>query len=250
MLLSNTNHHDKLNTFTSLYRCHKPKVYDKHLTDVLQQLHGYTNRFIWAKLRFLTMGSETTVDDLFMELQYYALYAIMRQYPKVESKLHLVNIAKRAIHNFGINIIHHNTTRGRAVWDYNEEGQALNLIKSSYNMMFDSSAYKTQAVSSINGSTEEPYEDEQDKLNLKLSVLKVVNAQQGKRRRLLELLTGTYDVNFSSYLKGQGLKDNDEFFDFLERKDKLDTYIEHISNFLGVSTYKTHVFLNTVRDQL
>lgn len=245
----NEFHHAELNKLSLKYKSHKPAVYDKHITETLSSLHGYTHRFIWAKLRFLTMGSETTVDDLFMELQYYALYAMMKQYPKVDDKLHLVNIAKRAIHNFGINLIHHHTTQGRAVWDYNEEGQATNLVKSSYDMMFDSAAYEDSVVSSINGS-EEPYADEQDKLDNSISVSKVLDQHKGKRRKFLELLTGTYDPKFSGFLHKQGLKDNDELFDSLSKRDKLDHYIDHASRFLGVSTYKTHVFLNEVRSQL
>lgn len=77
------------------------------------EFNAYIGKYINKKLRFLVKSYGVDKYELRSELQFAGIYAIYKKYPYFTSKLHALNIAKRAIHNRGINLISFYTRKRR-----------------------------------------------------------------------------------------------------------------------------------------
>ena len=101
----------KLNLQDSKYHAFSVDQYDKLIAQSLMtsEMRAYVGKLISKKLIFLVRSYGVDRSDLEASLQFAALYALYKQYPKYESALHAKNICKTTIHNTAMNIIKHHT---------------------------------------------------------------------------------------------------------------------------------------------
>lgn len=160
--------------------------FDKVVSDVLscREFEVYLNRFIYKKLRFIIQSYGDSFDNIKSHLKEKALYHIYRTYPYFDTKLHMLNVAKRAAHNSGIDYIRHKTTQKNNRLNFDGEGYvAVNVdIDSLHNLpLEDPGRFNAPCLS-----------------NFKFS----------KRASLyLSLMQGVFDSEFSEYLGAR----NDEY---------------------------------------
>lgn len=69
------------------------------------ELRNYIGKFVTKKMSFLMKSYGETRHDLETQLRETALLAWYKQYPRFDSELHAVNVAKAAIHNEGHTMI-------------------------------------------------------------------------------------------------------------------------------------------------
>jgi hypothetical protein len=221
-----------------------PKL-DSFVVKAILSLDDYIKKFVRKKLIFITHGGHFTFDDIVSELRMYGIYAAYQQYPLVDSYLHLTNIMKRGIHNFGINMIKQNTTQSRQVLHRNDDGTFSGLKMS----MSASSGGYVSAIGAtdiegdcIEESSEDDFETSIDSINL-------LKSTKGLKRDFLILHTGIFNQDFSDYLVEVGINvPNDEWFDICLRNDIKD-YTNQCADYLNVTRYKAHTFLNELRNE-
>lgn len=184
----------------------------------------YIGKFITKKLRFLTMFSfHLSRHDLKTDMICSAITAIYMTYPRFESKLHITNIAKHAIHNAGIGLISYHT-------------------KSCRNQMVKDDAGVFECRTRDIHDVVIPIIDQKDQETDVKSLKHLTNCMNATGQRLIKIASGQYDSEFSAYLN----KDNEDY----AQRCQYDTYLKKARDFLGVSQEEMTVFLNEVRAQL
>lgn len=161
------------------YKAASLKRFDKVVSDVLscKEFEVYLSRFIHKKLRFIIQSYGDSFDNIKSHLKEKALYHIYRTYPYFDTKLHMLNVAKRAAHNAGIDYIRHKTSQknNRLVFD-GEGYMALNVDIDSLHHL----------------PTEDPG---------RINAPCLTNFKFSKRAALyLSLMQGEFDSEFSEYL--------------------------------------------------
>lgn len=244
--------HPLLAEMSEQYISHRLEQYDQLLEETLDGLADYIGRFAWKKLRFLEKSGFITLPDIRADLKLNALFALRLQYPKVASRLHLENVAKRAIHNHGMNMISTYTSQSRQHLRQEADG-AFTAIKVS----IDSApvggylSYHNQSTD-LNGSTlldGSPCSGSSTVID-RLSVQKALGKLKGDRRRFAELLKGQYDADFSAWLQLQGRSDNDELFDQRLARDRVNSYVTLAAQYLGITSDSANSIINEMRASL
>lgn len=195
---------------------HLKKMVREHYTpmsvDTLDRLCGrvvasntlaeYMGKFVHKKMAFLISSYGLSADDLKSDLRMSALYALYRGYPQYHSPLHVLNIAKQAIHNRGINIIQENTaqSRNRLITEGAGKFSATNV--SLADMPEEITSYVMVGRSGRYGDNDELSDTRFafDELNDHLQ-------DAPKKKRFLLLLRGHYDQEFSDFL---GVESNED----------------------------------------
>lgn len=108
------------------YKAFTLKEYDKLLNQVLNssELKNYIGKFVTKKMTFLMRSYGETRHDLESFLGEQGLLAIYKMYPRYESYLHVINIAKANIHNKGQSLITSKTAKSRQRLRTNQHGEA------------------------------------------------------------------------------------------------------------------------------
>lgn len=218
--------------------------FEQIIQKVLKEQETYLKKYIHKKLKFLTFSGYSDVEDIYFELQYAGVMGLYKMYPLFDSRLHLTNIYKRSIQNFGCNQIKHHTTQGRSVLDRQADGT------------FQSRKVSLDSLMSVDSTVTDDYSlcGEDDNLNSlsyegienKLDSEKILVNSTGNERRLLLLLKGDYEKNFSYYLKKNGHCDSDELFDKMI-KSGIHEYVNLAAKYLGMSIYEAHIYLSKLR---
>lgn len=87
-----------------------------------RELKNYIGKFVTKKMTFLMKSFGETRHDLETNLQVAAINAIYKQYPRFYSDLHIVNVAKAAIHNTGHTMITSLSSKSRQRLVKNADG--------------------------------------------------------------------------------------------------------------------------------
>jgi len=92
-------------------------------------LKNYIGKFVTKKMSFLMKSYGENRYDLETQLKEGALLAWYKQYPRFDSELHMVNVAKAAIHNDGQTMITSLSSKSRQRLQRNDDGsfEALNV---------------------------------------------------------------------------------------------------------------------------
>lgn len=85
-------------------------------------LRNYVGKFVTKKMSFLMNSYGETRHDLETHLKEAALCAWYKQYPRFDSDLHMVNVAKTQIHNTGQTMITSLTSKSRQRLSQNTDG--------------------------------------------------------------------------------------------------------------------------------
>jgi len=196
----------------------------KLVDEVVTEVDLYTTKFVQRKLRFVYEMNGQTMTDIKQDLLGWGIYALYRAFPKIDSQLHAVNIAKQSIHNRGINLIMESTSQSRQRLQKKEDGTFVskNLPLQYLLTPTGSNEPLTQCnhmiVSMGGGSANDlTLANIHDNYDLKISVRSFYTKLNPRWRRLLKIWSGVYDKEFSAHL---GI-DNDEWIDKVDRSEYL-----------------------------
>ena len=169
------------------------------------------NKLVWSKLRFLIQSGSIDADSVTCDLKARMVqqFYLLSPYRK-ESVNHWVMTLIKPIQNFALNIIEFHTTQKRARM-YEDQGAYKVLDTSIDNLEKEVDKYlefSDQHTTRIN-------------LETKISLNQVVERYgiTAKRSRAIKLMTGTYDHEFTEWLKVNGYllrKSNADNTDFQE----------------------------------
>lgn len=188
---------------TNRYKAATVETFDRAVISVLQgqEFQRYLRAFVRKKFTFLVRSCGDSYSNIKSHLTEQALYHLYRTYPYFDTKLHMLNVAKRAAHNSGIDYIRHKTTQKNRRLFYDGSGYvAVNVnIEELHNLL--SSNEGRMAVPCLS--------------NFKFSK---------RAQAYLDLVQGKYNAEFSEHL---GFR-NDEYalsISFKEYKKKVESYL-------------------------
>lgn len=196
------------------------------VTTIVSQTQTWLGKFVSRKLRFIVQSQGMHRSDIEHELVYKGIQGLYAMYPRVESQLHATNVVKRVIHNQGINMIHHYTTKkmGRLIVD-------------------GTGAWHSRVISLDDAQLNTVAAPEASDLHMDFSL--VLHRYTGKRRQFLELLSGAYCERFTSWLceKGHVVETNEILLDRMDIRKYVRLALEH----LNVEWLKGVQFLQELR---
>jgi hypothetical protein len=213
--------------------------FNRGIARVYPELELTTDKYISKKFRWLETAGQMERDTLRADMVMYAVYAIYRAYPQIESLMHMKNIGTRAIHNRGVNILKEQSTQKRQRMVQNNDGTFSGSLLSIDHRGF--SAVQTidygtggnisvcnHMMSGLDGKAV-PYERPTDVdrgRDLKKIVENLELRVKGltKPKAFVRLLMGIHDEGFSKYLGTP----NDEAIDTLDREEYVNAAIQYL----------------------
>ena len=220
------------------YRAYTKKALTNAMTRTLRRCTVSAKVFVYRKLRFLTVNSGLTLEDLQAEILMKAYDSLLLQYPAFDCALHRDNVCRQAIHNNGLNTLYYYNNKSRATMQ-NLDGKFV-CTNTYYADHKPGLEVKDNGDSHLDILVNEEYYD--STLDDKLTYQSVLRSFKGKERRFIKLLAGVYNPGFSRYIG----KDNDEAFD----KMPIPKYQALCADYLDISNYQSNVIINKLKQQL
>jgi hypothetical protein len=120
----NLAHLDKLRGRLGPFPAYSLQTFDLIAERMLESsdLRNYIGKFVTKKMTFLIKSYGETRHDLETSLRVSALSAWYKQYPRFDSELHMVNVAKASIHNDGQTMITSLSSKSRQRLQKNDDG--------------------------------------------------------------------------------------------------------------------------------
>lgn len=232
-------------------------TFDKHLARLPGELREHLGKLVGKKMRFLTDSSQIGSNDTRQDLLEEGLYAVYKAYPEIQTPLHLVNIAKNAVHNRAMNIIKEQTTASRSRVTKNDDGSFSGTLLSINASISPEMLYSTTEVTSggamvvcnslMSGLDGRPVEgerpDDVDRAReLRLLVEGMVSTMSPQAQTFVHLMMGEHSDEFSDWLG----KPNTEVYE----KSSREAYLEKVRVFLDIPVPNAKRFVKKLRDQL
>lgn len=201
---------------------------DSYVNTLLSnKIDVYMGKFITKKLSFLVKSYGLTYHDIKTDMIFSGINAIYKSYPRFESKLHAINIAKRAIHNAGMGLISYNTKSCRNQLYRDQDG------------LFQSKVRELSTIATL------PIEDNKEELVTHKSIELLISSntllnEQGQR--FIRIAAGKYDADFSQFL---GMDNRD----YIEQC-KYSLYLRKLRKYFGLSIEETEEFFNDIKELL
>lgn len=201
---------------------------DSYVNTLLSnKIDVYMGKFITKKLSFLVKSYGLTYHDIKTDMIFSGINAIYKSYPRFESKLHAINIAKRAIHNAGMGLISYNTKSCRNQLYQDQDG------------LFQSKVRELSTIATL------PIEDNKEELVTHKSIELLISSntllnEQGQR--FIRIAAGKYDADFSQFL---GMDNRD----YIEQC-KYSLYLRKLRKYFGLSIEETEEFFNDIKELL
>lgn len=228
----------------------KVTTFDRILTETILHLRkDFSSKFASKKFTFLTQSGQLDKEDLKQEFMQFAIYSIYRAYPEIDNRLHMNNIAIQAIHNRGINIIKEQTSQSKNRLSKNTDGTFSGTVISvssgeinDLTFAHDSGIGTGGSIISCNrlmtgldGRTvdgESPTNVDRQR-DLEEAIAQTLETITGKPRRLLNILMGLHDKDFSKFLGAP----NEVVIDTI----KPNVYFEKATTFFKLDEELTHL---------
>ena len=230
-----TNH---LYHLASKYRAFTPSEFDGVLARVSADTRTWLRKFTYKKLRFIVESQGMDFHDLEAELLYQGIKGVYMMYPVMDSYLHAVNIAKRVMHNQGMNLIKHYTTPKKTRYIVGSDGlhQARVVSMETKDAIDALETYELQELSEAQ--------------TLHFDVHLVIRSPSTKMGSLLTLLTGAYDAEFTDWLNhcGYKLDTNEELYSMGAAPMK--RYIELVFAYLSIPKDLGLSYLDAIRRRM
>lgn len=201
---------------------------DSYVNTLLSnKIDVYMGKFITKKLSFLVKSYGLTYHDIKTDMIFSGINAIYKSYPRFESKLHAINIAKRAIHNAGMGLISYNTKSCRNQLYRDQDG------------LFQSKVRELSTIATL------PIEDNKEELVTHKSIELLISSntllnEQGQR--FIRIAAGKYDADFSQFL---GMDNRD----YIEQC-KYSLYLRKLRKYFRLSIEETEEFFNDIKELL
>lgn len=215
------------------YPALRPKRIIAQVDRIISEVRGYTQKFVRRKHSFIVKNPHNaiTFDDIASELISHGIQHVMLTYPKIQSTLHATNIAKRAIHNNGINYINSMTRQCRANTQRDDNGEFYSTVI----------AINTEVQKSM--ESEFADDDYQQKIESLLTCQSLLSSYSGKKQQALRILFGFYDAEFSKWLMENGKYEshrqrNDYLYEDLLRRGSTNWYFGYMAHHFKVSKSK------------
>lgn len=217
-------------------------------------VYRYVKYITYKKLRFLAKSSNLELSDLHSELMSKVLQTFYMMVPMVLADAHVINYLKRSAHNQAINMIKMGTTqkRGRLInVDGDKTGSKGNsLLVVSENQMRLTADMQEVSYDELQIDGEK--ENSMQRFELEFSVAEILTKMQlrTKKYRVLKILMGTEDPEFTSWLQAKGLCSSSDDNVDVQNKRSVKEFNQFLSEFLHVSETKLNVFLFKLRKDL
>lgn len=205
------------------------------------------------KLRFVVDSNNLEYDDIVNPLMSHVWGRYMQAMPTIKSPEHLLNAMRVAITNEVNNMCDKYTTQksGRLVGlgkDSNNQHRTMLLVVSENQLPGFDEGDQSKFYDSL-GSTN-PYHS----LDMELSVKKVLNSRScsssPKKQRLLSILMGAYDAEFTKWLHAKGHAHRNEENEEVQDRLPPQVYNRLVARHLKVAPEKAQRFLRSVGKQL
>ncbi len=197
-----------------------------------RDIRAYLGHYTGTRLVFLN-GYGYDADGLKADMKSWALYSLLRAYPRYDDKGHILSIIKTAMHNRAQNIVQHATSQKNQALTTNADGSCNARILSldfgegdvESSATFQGSVTNGYLVTNIEGTTQSNWEQ-------LFALRQLLNGDKLKpnQRQFLLLLTGTHDSGFSDWLGYS----NSDAYDSLS----FERYMAKATEFIGVDSVK------------
>lgn len=226
-----TRHKDPKRIGKLRYRAMSLQTVNREIERILLSLDTYLKKYVFKKLKFITHNGYTDAMDIFNELQFAGVSGVYAQYPLIDSRLHLTNIFKCTIQNYGCNLIKFYTTQSRNV-----------LVKEA-DGTFTS---KKQSIDSMPPGWLDTLGSSYDDIEIKYDIENLYLQSNPLEKNFLRLISGEYDKDFSSYLLSQGYADSDETFDKM-LYTRISKFISLAANYLGIDRNTKDTYIDKLK---
>jgi hypothetical protein len=228
------------------------KSLDAYLASVVssEDYRTYVSKYIAKKMGFLIKSYNTTRDEIRSDLDSWALYALLKSYPRFDDVGHGIAIAKTTAKRRGVNLMKSLTAgnKNALITDKNGNCSATNVSMSSLEdqtgqfLTEDGSYYhRSLLVVDLNGKSRAggamSWED-----TTALQELLESPRLTKKQRLFLRLASGIPDEEFTAFL-GEPNEDYAERVEFEQLKQK-------ICSHLGLRGSMADLFLANLRKHL
>lgn len=202
------------------------------------------------RLTFIVKPSNLDITDLQNDLLVKAVQAFYKEVPTVKSIDHLVNFIVRSVDNHAVNMIYQATSqkRGRLVclgFDKYHERE-FSLLEVAENQMIASSSTTGEAADDFSLQNQEYCSvNPTEKIDNEICVTTILDKYKTKTKkyRLLLILMGNVDVQFTEWLRSKRhCSIHEDNSDLQERIGTLD-FRKLVSQFLHIDDDKVNVFL-------
>ncbi len=228
---------------------------NKGLQELFERLYPRLLKHIkwltYKKLSFLIRSTNETPADFHNALLEKVVQAFYGQVPIMKGDAFLINYLNRAATNHSTNIIKSETTlkRGRLVADgVDAQGKLRHTLLC---------ASENQRAPAPEGAENLSYTDvdtgnDMNRFELQFSVSEILSklAARSKKHRLMLLLMGSEDQEFTDWLRVRKLATKLEDNADVQSRVTVVEFNKLVSAFLHVSETKTNVFLLRLRKQL
>lgn len=229
-----------------------PARLDAFVTTVLHSpdLLGYARRFIHHKMGFLVKSYGQTFGGIESDLMTWALYGLLRAYPRFDDVGHGIAIAKTTLKRRGINFIKAKTTQGKNELILKPDGKyerttvSLSSITDGTGQFLSADGtyiHRSLLVVGMDGLNSSRGAVDWESMHALNELLKsrMLNAHH---RRFLSLMLGKHDEEFSQFL---GV-DNDEYIE----KTDYHRYRANVCAFMGLTESRVSSFLESLKPHL
>lgn len=204
-----------------------PKTLHKKIRRIASENRLFAHKFVLRKMRFIWKNphNSTTANDLTTDQLITGIQSVMVKFPRIETMDHASNIARRGIHNGGINTIKTFTRKSRAVITGDGEGGFVGKVG-----FFDDST-ETAAMSDHKPNDVQVLEG-------RINVQQLLSFYKGPKKVAVKALMGLHLNEFSAWLEDNAASrhriPNDELFDAFMERNALDQYERYLVQYLGI----------------
>lgn len=215
----------------------------KELDDLLllciEECRVYMRKFVNKKMKFLMKTKTHTLEDICNLLFLECLQSLLFVYPRFKSELHAVNTMKTIIKNVGKNYIETHTRQKRNHYSDSHTIKVQSLYAK------DSQEILNNLYADSNGKL---ITQESDMTQLEYDVHEVVGKYKGRKAKIIQLLMGNYDEDFSEYLINRNVTKytNDLYFEHAN----LNRYMQLIFKYLDYDEVKGYAFVEKLKTKL
>lgn len=213
------------------------------------KLQRHAKYLVQQKLRFVVRSTNMTYEDIINDLMTHVWARYFQVVPTVKEPQHLLNSLKKAITNEVNNLCDKYSTQknGRLIdlgKDRNKQNTSMLLVVSENQIPININSDSTTLESL---GMDDPY----PRLDMQLSVKKVVNSQKDNRKqRLLRILLGAVDKHFTRWLRRLSFARSHEDNDDVQLRLSPVDFNALLARYLKVPMDKMLSFLTSVGRQI
>jgi len=240
----------------SKFRAYTLAKWNKLVAAAVDESRDYAARYAMKKMRFIMQANGYDLHDLAGDLVEEGVRGMMDMYPCFECKLHAINVGKTAIHNVGQNKIQKYTTGKRNTLTKGKDGtftsNKVSLDKLVTTRLGDAQEYEYADES---GRTRFGYsKTELSSVEAQVSASMLVKSASAKYQKLLGLLTGEPNAEFTAYLHSERLirkrETNEDLMDKCVEEGRYLQYKNPAMDYLGIDRKEGRSFLKKFKTEL